>query len=188
MLKVSWFMYLTFQVPMQYCSLQHHTLLSTVDTFITESHSCFGLATSFLLELPVIVLCSPPVTCWTPSNLVGGGLLFRLIFLSFCLSPLSMGFSRQGLWSGLPFPSPVDHILSELFTMTHLSWVALHNMTHNFIELWKSLCQNKTMIHEGHKCIAMLYIYTHTHTHTHSLIIFSHKEKKILIAKTWMNL
>ena len=25
-----------------------------------------------------------------------------------------MGFSRQEYWSGLPFPSPVDHILSDL--------------------------------------------------------------------------
>ena len=34
------------------------------------------------------------------------------------------GFSRQEFWSGLPFPSPVDHILSDLSTMTRLSWVA----------------------------------------------------------------
>ena len=32
-------------------------------------------------------------------------------------------------------PSPVDHVLSELSTMTHLSWVALHCMAHTFIEL-----------------------------------------------------
>ena len=35
-----------------------------------------------------------------------------------------MGFSRQVYWSGLPFPSPVDHILSDVSTMTHSSWVA----------------------------------------------------------------
>ena len=35
-----------------------------------------------------------------------------------------MGFSRQEYWSGLPFPSPVDHILSDLSTMTRQSWVA----------------------------------------------------------------
>ena len=39
-----------------------------------------------------------------------------------------IGFSRQEYWSGLPFPSPVDHILSELSTITHPSWVALHGM------------------------------------------------------------
>ena len=26
-----------------------------------------------------------------------------------CQAPLSMGFSRQEYWSGLPFPSPGDH-------------------------------------------------------------------------------
>ena len=35
-----------------------------------------------------------------------------------------MGFSRQEYWSGLPFPSPVDHILSDLSTMTRPSWFA----------------------------------------------------------------
>ena len=33
-----------------------------------------------------------------------------------------MWFSRQEYKSGLPFPSPVDHILSEFFTMTRSSW------------------------------------------------------------------
>ena len=39
-----------------------------------------------------------------------------------------MGFSRQEYWSDLPFPSPVDHTLSELSTMTHPSWVVLQIM------------------------------------------------------------
>ena len=38
---------------------------------------------------------------------------------------------------GLLFPSPVDHIMSELSTMTRLSWVALHGMAHSFTELDK---------------------------------------------------
>ena len=50
-----------------------------------------------------------------------------------------MEFSRQEQWSGLPFPSPMDHILSELSTMTHPSWVALHSMAHSFIELDKAV-------------------------------------------------
>ena len=51
---------------------------------------------------------------------------------------LFVGFSRQEHWSGLPFPSPVDHILSELSTMTHPSLVALHGMAHSFTELDKA--------------------------------------------------
>ena len=49
----------------------------------------------------------------------------------------------------LPFPPPVDHILSELSAMTRLSWVALHSMTHSFIELHKPLRHDKAVIHEG---------------------------------------
>ena len=33
----------------------------------------------------------------------------------------------------------MDHILSELSTMTHPSWVALHVMAHSFIELDKAV-------------------------------------------------
>ena len=57
-----------------------------------------------------------------------------IFFFFFCLSIMPMEF-----WSGLPFPSPVDHILSELFSMTHPSWVALHGMAHSFTELCKPL-------------------------------------------------
>ena len=52
---------------------------------------------------------------------------------------LFMGFSGQEYRSGLPFPSPVDHVLSELSTMTRPSWVALHGMAHSFIELDKAV-------------------------------------------------
>ena len=45
-----------------------------------------------------------------------------------------MGFSRQEYLSGLPVPSPVDHILSDLSTMTLPSWVAPQGMA-SFIEL-----------------------------------------------------
>ena len=49
-----------------------------------------------------------------------------------------MGFSRQEYWSGLPFPSPVDHILSDLSTMTRPSWVAPRAWL-SFIELDKAV-------------------------------------------------
>ena len=60
-----------------------------------------------------------------------------------------MVFSWQEYWSGLPFPPPVDYFLLEFFTMTYQSWVALHGMVQSFIELHKSLCQDKAMIHKG---------------------------------------
>ena len=58
-----------------------------------------------------------------------------------------MGFSRQDYCSGLPFPSPADYVLSAHFTMTHLSWVALHGISYSFTELCKFLCHNKAVIH-----------------------------------------
>ena len=35
--------------------------------------------------------------------------LFMTPWTVACQAPLSMGFSRQEYWSGLPFPSPRDH-------------------------------------------------------------------------------
>ena len=49
-----------------------------------------------------------------------------------------MGFSRQEYWSRLLFPSPVDHILSNLSTMTRPSWVAPQAWL-SFIELDKTV-------------------------------------------------
>ena len=68
--------------------------------------------------------------------------------LFFFLFILSMGFSRQQYWNGLPFPFPMDHFLSELFPMTHPSWAALLCIAHSFAELNKPVCQ-KAVIHEG---------------------------------------
>ena len=102
-------------------------------TFITRHiHNwvLFPLWLSFYIPLELFLLSSL-VAYWAPTNL--GSSSFSVI--PFCLFILFMGFSRQEYWSGLPFPSPVDHILSELSTMTCLSWVALHGMAHRFIEL-----------------------------------------------------
>ena len=125
--NLPWFMGLTFQVPMQYCSLRHQTLLPSSVTSTTGCGFCFGSVSSFFLEL---FLHWSPVAYWAPTNLRSSS----FSVLSFCLFILFMGFSRQEYWSGLPFPSPVDHILSELSTMTRPSWVALHGMVHSFIE------------------------------------------------------
>ena len=126
--NLPWFMDLTFQVPMQYCFLQHQTLLLSPVPFTTGRCFHFGLASSFCLEL---FLCSSPVAYWAPTD--PGSPSFRAI--SFCLFIPFMGFSRQECRSGLPFPSPVDHILSELSTMTHPSCMALHIMAHGLTEL-----------------------------------------------------
>ena len=117
---------------MQYCSLQHRTLFLSPVTSTTGYCFCFGSIPSFFLEL---FLHWSPVTYWAPT--IPGSSPFS--FLSFCLFILFMGFSRQEYWNGLPFPSPVHDVLSELSTMTHLSWVALHGMALSFIELDKAV-------------------------------------------------
>ena len=129
--NLPWFMDLTFQVPMQYCSLQHQILLLSPVTSTTGYCFCFGSIPSFFLEL---FLHWSPVAYWGPNDL--GSSSFGI--LSFCLFILFMGFSRQEYWSGLPFPSPVDHVFLEISIMTCPSWVALHSMAHSFSELDKA--------------------------------------------------
>ena len=130
--SLPWLMDLTFLVPMQYCSLQHQTLLPS--SVISSPGCCsrFGSVSSFFLEL---FLHWPPVAYWAPTDL--GRSSFSV--LSFHLFLLFMGFSRQEYWSGLPFPSPVDQVLSELSTITCLSWVVLHGMAHSFTEFDKAV-------------------------------------------------
>ena len=100
---------------------------------------CFGSPSSFFPEL---FLHSSLVAYWKPTNL--GSSSFSV--LSFCLFILFMGFSRQEYWIGLPFPSPVDHILSEFSTMTCPSWVAPQGMAHSFIELDKAVIHVNSLV------------------------------------------
>ena len=66
---------------------------------------------------------SPPLALllyWRPSNLEGSS--FSVI--DFCFFIQFMRFSQKVCWSSLPFPSPVDHGLSEVSTWP--IWLALH--------------------------------------------------------------
>ena len=129
--NLPWFMDLTFQIPMQYCSLHYRTFFLSPVTSTAGYSFCFGSIPSFFLEL---FLQRSPVVYWAPTDL--GSSSFSV--LSFCLFILFMGFSRQESWSGLAFPSPVDHILSHLSTMTHPSSVAPRAWL-SFIELDKAV-------------------------------------------------
>ena len=112
---------------MQYCSLQHWTLPSSPITSTTGFYFCFGSVSSFFLEL---LLHSSPVAYWAPTDL--GSSSFSVIY--FCSQGKTTGVVCHSL-----LPSPVNHILSELSSMTHPSWVALNGMTHSFIELDKAV-------------------------------------------------
>ena len=64
--NLPWFMDLIFQVPTQYCSLQHRTLLLSPVTARTAYCFCFGSIPSFFLEL---FLHWSPVAYWAPTDL-----------------------------------------------------------------------------------------------------------------------
>ena len=110
----------------------HRTLLPSPVTRTSGCCFCFSSVSSFFLGL---FLHWSPIACWAPTDLESSS--FSVLY--FCLFILFMGFLRQEYWSGLPVPSPIDHILSELSTMTYPSWVALHGMAHSFIELDKAV-------------------------------------------------
>ena len=123
---------LTFQVPMQYCSLQHRTSLPSPVTPTTGRCFCFGSVSSFFLKL---LLHSSSVVYWAPTNL-GVHLSESYLFaFSYC------SWGSQGKNTEVVCHSLLQWttFLSELFTMTHPSWVALHSMAHSFTELDKAV-------------------------------------------------
>ena len=77
--NLPWFMDLTLQVPMQYCSLQHRTLLLSPVPSTTGCCFCSGSIPSFFLELS---LHWSPVAYWAPTDL-GSSPFNILSFLPF---------------------------------------------------------------------------------------------------------
>ena len=130
--NLPWFMDLTFQVPIQYCSLQHRTLLASITSHIRNWVLFLFWLHSFILSGVFSPLISSSIlgTYWS------GEFLFQYpIILPFYTVH---GFSRQEYWSGLLFLSPVDHILSDLSTMPAcLGWP--HRAWLSFIELDKAV-------------------------------------------------
>ena len=98
----------------------------------------FSLPHETLLPSPVISTTG----CVVDVNL--GSSSFSVLY--FCVFIQFMGFSRQEYWSGLPFPSPVDHVLSELSTMTHPSYVTLHGIRSDRISC--SVMSDSLRLHE----------------------------------------
>ena len=129
--NLPWFMDLTFQVPMQYCSLQHQTLLLSPVPSTTGYCFCFGSIPSFFLEL---FLHWSPVAYWAPTDL-GSSSLSILSFAFWYCSWGSQGKNTEVVchsllqWTPfcqttLPWPS---HLGSP-----HMAWL-------NFLELDKAV-------------------------------------------------
>ena len=98
--NLPWFIDLTFQVPLQYCSLQHRPSLLSPVTSPTVCCFCFGSVSSFFLEL---FLNWSPVAYWALTDL--GSSSFSV--LSFWLFILFMEFSEARIlkWFAIPFSS-----------------------------------------------------------------------------------
>ena len=131
--NLPWFMDLTFQVPMQYRSLHHQTLLPSPVISTTRCYFCFGSISSFFLEL---FLHWSQVAYWAPTDL--GSSSFTV--LSFCIFMLFMDSQGKNievvchfllLWTTFcenspPWPRP--------------SWVAVHGKAHSYGMTWFYLC------------------------------------------------
>ena len=79
--NLPWFMDLTFQVPLQYCSLQNCTLLPSAVTSTTGRCFHFGSASPFFLEL---FLHSSPVAYWAPTDLSNSSFSVTSFAFSYC--------------------------------------------------------------------------------------------------------
>ena len=126
-----WFMDLTFHIPLQYCSLQHQTWLPSPIT------SAMGVVFSLALSLHSFWIISPLIS----SSILGTYQPRQFIFQCPIFLPFHAvhGVLKARILKWFAFPSPVDHIFSELSTMTCPSWVALRSMAHSFIELDKAV-------------------------------------------------
>ena len=130
-----WFMDLSFQVPVQYCSLQHRTLFPSPVTPTTGCYFCYGSISSFFLEI---------FLHWSPVSMLSsywpGEFIFQCPIFSPFHTVLGVLKARMLKWFATPFS--MDHILSDLSTMTRPSWAALHGMAHHLIELARlwSMC------------------------------------------------
>ena len=118
---------LTFQVPLQYCSLQHQTLLSSPVTSTTRCWFCFGSV--FILSGVISPLISSSIlgTYW-------GVHLSYLFAFSYC------SWGSQGKNTEM-----VCHPLLQWTTFCQNSppwtifWGALQGMAHSFTELDKAV-------------------------------------------------
>ena len=129
--NLPWFMDLTFQVPMQYCSLEHRTLLLSLVTSSAGYSFCFGSIPSSFLEL---FLHWSPVAYWAPTDLgVPLSISYHFVF-SYCL------WGSQGKNTELA----CDSLLQlTIFCHTSPPWPAClgwpHRAVLSFIELDKAV-------------------------------------------------
>ena len=118
---------LTFPFPMQYCSLQHWTLLLSSVTSTTGLCFHFGSISSFFLEF---LLHSSPVIYWAPTDL--GSLSFSVVLFSLFILFLLLKASILK-WFAIIFSSR-PHFVKTLHYDPPVMVGPTHRV-HSFIEL-----------------------------------------------------
>ena len=115
-------------------------LFTTSDFASITSHIHNWVLFSLWLHLFILSgVISPLISSCVLGTYRPGEFIFQCpIFLPF---PTIHGVLKVRILKWFACPSPVDHVFSELYTMTHPSWVALHSMAHSFLEL------DKTVVH-----------------------------------------
>ena len=130
--SLPWFMDLTFQVPMQYCSLQHRTLILSPGTSTAGYCFCFGSVSSFFL---VLFLHWSLVAYWAPPTWGVHLSVSYLFAFSYCL----WGSLKARIlkWFAIPFSSGPHLVRTLLYDPSILG--GLHSMGHSFTELDKGV-------------------------------------------------
>ena len=128
----------------------------------------FGNSLSIWIRFPGLGIWSMLELCWsTPQNLGGYRPLWRGLGVSCtcakplqsCLTlgnpwivahwaPLSLGFSRQEYWSGLPFPSPLRHW--NFFLVASMALKAV---------LWRVLWETSRIHHHSYMTVMTRYFF-----------------------------
>ena len=98
---------LTFQVPIQYWSLQHQTLLLSPVTSTAGYSFCLGSIPSFFLEL---FLHGSPVAYWAPTDLGS----FSFSILSCCCRRLQLVHQARVAAASAPSAAERSHPTSEV--------------------------------------------------------------------------
>ena len=125
---------LTFQVPVQCCSVWRGALLCS------RKHPQLGVIPALPRCLHSFwnVFYFAPVAYWTPTAWVLG---WAHLSVSYFVSFSYCSWDSQSKNAEVVCPSLLQWttFLSELFTVTHPLWVALNDMAHSFIELHKAM-------------------------------------------------
>ena len=162
--NLPWFMDLTFQVPLQYCPLQHQTLLPSP---VTSTAGCW-----FFLWLCLFILSgviSPMISHSILGAYWSGEFIVQCpIFLPFH-AVHGVLKARILKWFAIPFSSG-PHFVRIL----HHDWqVALHSMAHSFTELDKAVV---------HRSVWLIFC----DCGFHSVCPLMDKDKRLMEASCWL--